>query len=190
MSTSNPFSDRLREPLNETTRRARRNLLAASVIGVIIAKVGLVPSKISAFGIDFTEANQQSLISLLALVIAYFGVTFVVYLYSELIAWQLVFRSEELKRLKEESERKRSDLSSDAELYFHDKARFTYFQARPTFFLRIFVELIVPVVFAIYAAIVLLNTELPDQVTANRVGGVLSPPGPTLPYVQVCTALK
>lgn len=82
MSNSNPFSDRLRGPLNETTRKARRNLLAAAVVGVVIAKVGLVSTKISAFGVDFTSANQESLLLLLACAIVCFGVTFVVYLYS------------------------------------------------------------------------------------------------------------
>ncbi len=168
MTNSNPFSERLREPLNETTRKSRRNLLAASVIGVVIAKVGLVPSKISAFGIDFTAANQQSLILLLVFAIAYFGVTFVVYLYSELIAWQLVFRSEELKQLKEESQRKRSEINSDEELYLHDRARFTYIQARPAFFIRIFIELVIPVTFAVYTAVALLNTEPPAHETASK----------------------
>lgn len=167
MGTSNPFSDRLREPFNETTRKTRRNLLAASVLGVVIAKVGLIPSKISAFGIDFTAANQQSLVLLLAFAIAYFGLAFIVYLYSELVAWQIVFRSQELEQLKEESHRRRDSLP-DEEKWFHDRARFTYIQARPTFFIRIFVELVVPVGFAIYAAISLVTTEPPTQDSANQ----------------------
>lgn len=159
MSTTNPFSDRLREPLNETTRKTRRNLLAASVIGVVISKVGLVPAKISAFGIEFTSANQESLILLLAFSIAYFGITFVVYLYSELIAWQLVFRSKELENLKEEAKRDASGLRDDRERFYNEKARHTYFQARPTFFIRIFVELAIPIIFAIYSGIALLETK-------------------------------
>lgn len=159
MSNSNPFSDRLREPLNETTRKARRNLLAAAVVGVVIAKVGLVPTKISAFGVDFTSANQKSLLLLLACAIGYFGVTFVVYLYSELIAWQLVFRSKELEQLKEEAEREVRGRDSDMERFFRERTRITYFQARPAFFVRIFVELVIPIIFAIYSAVALLNTE-------------------------------
>ncbi|MBC5831559.1 hypothetical protein [Vibrio metschnikovii] len=159
MSSSNPFSDRLREPLNETTRKARRNLLAAAVVGVVIAKVGLVPTKISAFGVDFTSANQESLLLLLACAIGYFSITFVVYLYSELIAWQLVFRSKEMEQLKEEANRNIRERDSDMEMYFHDRTRRTYFQAKPAFFLRIFVELVVPLVFAGYSALALLNTE-------------------------------
>ncbi|MBM9606244.1 hypothetical protein [Desulfopila inferna] len=96
MPESNPFSERLREPLNETTRRTRRNLLAAAVIGIVITKVGLVPSKISAFGIKFTQANQKSLLVLLSLIIIYFLIIFIVYVSSELVAWQIAFRSKEL----------------------------------------------------------------------------------------------
>lgn len=159
MSNSNPFSDRLREPLNETTRKARRNLLASAVVGVVIAKVGLVPTKISAFGVDFTSANQESLLLLLACAIAYFAITFVVYLYSELIAWQLVFRSKEIEQLKEEANREARGRYSDMDMYFHERTRRTYFQAKPAFFIRIFIELFIPIAFAAYSAVTLLNTE-------------------------------
>ncbi|MCV3263256.1 hypothetical protein OGZ01_11305 [Vibrio harveyi] len=87
------FTDRLREPLNETTRKARRNLLAASVLGIVTSKVGLVPTKISAFGVEFSSSNLEALMTLLALSIGYFLITFVVYITSELQGWQLLITS-------------------------------------------------------------------------------------------------
>lgn len=161
MATSNSFSDRLREPLNDTSRKVRRNLLAASVIGVFIAKVGLIPSKFAVFGIEFSEANQDALLILLIFVIAYFAITFLVYVSSELVAWQMIFRSEEMERLQEQVRRSENSFDSEHEKYIWEKARYTYFQAKPAFFIRLFVEVAIPVVFAIYSALALYTLEPP-----------------------------
>lgn len=168
MSTSKLFSDSLRDPLNETTRKTRRNLLAASLAGLVIAKVGLIPTKISAFGIEFSADNQQSLVMLLALVIAYFAAAFFVYSYSEFTAWQLAFRSQELQQLEEGLQRTKNILQTDEEIWFHKQAERTYYQARPTFIVRIFVEFVVPVCFAGYVVVSLITTELPTQDALNN----------------------
>ena len=162
MSDTNHFSERLREPLNETTRKVRRNLMAASVIGVVITKVGLVPSKISAFGVDFSSSNQQALMTLLAAAIIYFIINFLVYVYSELTAWQIVFASKQIEVLKEEAERKRISLTgrnSDEE--FQDHIRHLYYRSKPTFIFRLTVELAIPIVFAVYSCYSLLNFDVP-----------------------------
>lgn len=168
MPTSNSFSDRLREPLNETSRKVRRNLLAASVIGVFIAKVGLIPSKFSVLGIEFSEANQEALLTLLIFVIAYFVITFLVYVSSELVAWQMIFRSEEMERLQNQARRREGSIDSEHEKYLWEKARYTYFQAKPAFFLRLLVEVAIPVVFAVYSAVALYNLEPPKAEEANQ----------------------
>ena len=155
MSDSNLFSDRLREPLNETTRKIRRNLLAVSIVGVVIAKVGLIPSKISAFGIEFSTSNQEALIMLLGWVILYYCFAFIVYLYSELIAWRLVFLSKELAKLKCEPE----NITKATDYLIHEDARRAYLKAKPIFFIRIFVELAIPIIFAIYSYIALFNLK-------------------------------
>ena len=170
MADPNPFSDRLREPLNETTRRTRRNLLAAATVGVVITKVGLVPSKISAFGIGFSQANQKSLLILLIFVIVYFLVTFITYVSSELVAWQIAFRSDELKKLKNADDDYDVWSSDKKEMYIMERARKTYRMARPTFYLRIFIELIVPILFSIYAAIILWNTQISNDKTVFQNG--------------------
>jgi len=168
MPTSNSFSDRLREPLNETSRKVRRNLLAASVVGVFIAKVGLIPSKFAVLGIEFSEANQDALLTLLIFVIAYFAFTFLVYVSSELVAWQMIFRSEEMERLQKQAGRSRHSIDSEHERYLWEKARYTYFQARPAFFVRLFVEVVVPIVFAVYSSLALYNLEPPKAAESNQ----------------------
>ncbi|KPZ60350.1 hypothetical protein [Pseudoalteromonas sp. P1-7a] len=162
MSDTNHFSERLREPLNETTRKVRRNLMAASVIGVVITKVGLVPTKISAFGVEFTSSNQQALMLLLAAAIAYFAISFLVYVYSELTAWQIVITSKEIEELREISEKERSSVfGSVEEDKFRDHVKHIYFKSKPTFYIRLGVELAIPIIFAIYSCIALLNVNIP-----------------------------
>ncbi len=65
MSWSDYNAQQLRDPLNTTTRNARRNLLVASIVGIMIAKVGLFHTKFTALGIEFTTSNQHALVVLL-----------------------------------------------------------------------------------------------------------------------------
>lgn len=176
MAETNHFSERLREPLNETTRKARRNLMGAALLGVVITKVGLVPEKISAFGVEFTSANQHALLILLIAAILYFAFSFVVYVYSELTAWQIVFTSKEIEALKEESKDSslkkisRSAISymdrndEEENIRFKEHVRFLYFRSKPTFYLRLSVELVIPIVFAAYSCYALATFD----VTSNK----------------------
>jgi membrane-anchored glycerophosphoryl diester phosphodiesterase (GDPDase) len=183
MADTDHFSERLREPLNETTRKVRRNLLASALLGIVITRVGLVPEKFSAFGVEFTSANQQALITLLIAVVLYFSVSFLVYVYSELTAWQIVFTSKELEALKEASKSEASlrrvsrghisfiDTSTEAEdVKFREHVRFLYQRSRPTFYLRLSVELVIPIVFALYSCYTLATFEVSqDKGPASKV---------------------
>ncbi|MEH0374017.1 hypothetical protein [Vibrio mimicus] len=153
----NHFTDRLREPLNETTRKSRRNLLAVSVLGVVTAKVGLVPTKISAFGVEFSSSNLEALMTLLALAIAYFLITFVVYIVSELQAWQLLITSKQLEELKAEAARERSykdQYYNDLEMDFSKRVQMVYSKTKPIFYIRLLVEVFIPAMLACYSIIV------------------------------------
>ncbi|EKA7394217.1 TPA: hypothetical protein ACN36B_004535 [Vibrio parahaemolyticus] len=151
------FTNRLREPLNETTRKARRNLLAASVLGIVTAKVGLVPTKVSAFGVEFSSSNIEALMTLLALSITYFLVTFIVYIVSELQGWQLLIASKELSELKEQkistSRTVFTTQESKIEAEFQDRMFTVYSRTKPVFYSRLFVEVFIPLVIAIYSIV-------------------------------------
>ena len=165
MSESNHFSERLREPLNETTRKVRRNLMAASVVGVVLTKVGLIPTKVSAFGVEFSSSNQNALMFLLASAIGYFALSFVVYVYSELTAWQLVFTSKEMEEMKLEATHRNRELiegRSEEDMFRHH-VRNLYFRTKPTFYIRLFVELMIPIIFASYSAYSLLSTDISQE---------------------------
>ena len=93
MKEPTPSEIRIRDPLSDVTRKERRLLLGVSVIGIALVKIGLVPSKISAFGIDFTPVNQKSLVYLFAVIVIYFLAAFIIYSASDFIAWRLAFRA-------------------------------------------------------------------------------------------------
>lgn len=71
MSNAN-LSDFLTDPLSEVTRKERRNLLLASTAGVLVAKMGLIPARISVLGVEFSPPAQQAFISLMSLIVGYF----------------------------------------------------------------------------------------------------------------------
>jgi len=70
---------RLNNALSTETRTAHRYLLVSSAIGIAIAKMGVVPEKISALGIDFSKISQKSFLYIVAAVSSYFLVAFLIY---------------------------------------------------------------------------------------------------------------
>ena len=89
LGISNPTEVRVRDPLTEVTRKERRALLGMAAIGIIVVKTGLVPSKISALGIDFSLTDQTMLFRALGCVICYFLVAFILYAASDFVAWRV-----------------------------------------------------------------------------------------------------
>ena len=89
------------DPLTEITRKERRALLGSAVLGIALVKVPLVPSKLSAFGLDFDAPNQRTLLALYALVVGYFLVAFLVYALTDYVAWrrsQVIFYREYIRQ--------------------------------------------------------------------------------------------
>ena len=89
---------RLREPISDNTRKIRRELLVASTIGIVIVHAGLVPTRIDALGITLTESNQASFRYVVAGVVLYLTVAFLVYVSSEIVAWASLLRSFDLEQ--------------------------------------------------------------------------------------------
>lgn len=89
----------LKDPLTPTTRKARRNLLVTSLIAVIIVFTGLIPTKITALGVEFTEVNQISLLIILGLVVMYFLMAFAIFGISDYRSWKLMTEEKDLFKL-------------------------------------------------------------------------------------------
>jgi hypothetical protein len=79
----------LKDPLSELARKERRALLTTAGIGILIVQADIVPSKISALGIDFTSTNQKTLLIGMAAVVMYLLVAFALYAWSDFLAWRL-----------------------------------------------------------------------------------------------------
>jgi hypothetical protein len=77
----------LSELLSDVSRRERRNLLIASSVGILMAHVGLVPTQISALGINFSAPAQSSLLVLMAFVVVYFIAAFFIYAWADFLIW-------------------------------------------------------------------------------------------------------
>lgn len=122
-------------------------------------KVGLIPSKIAAFGVEFTASNQQSLLFFLAIIIGYFLVSFIVYVYSEFFAWKVLLINSDFEEMKNKVE------NVDVVIFgivnsesIETQTKFLNQQTIATFLFRLgVIEIGIPVIFAIYACYVLIG---------------------------------
>jgi hypothetical protein len=87
MFEDNPRDILLGDPLSEITRKERRNLLVTSVVGIAIAKADLVPSKITAIGVEFSQTNQKALMVVIGCILLYFFLAFIFYAWSDSLLW-------------------------------------------------------------------------------------------------------
>src|SRR5436305_1787543 len=80
------------DPLSDVTRSERKILLAVSALGILIVQTGLVPSKISALGIEFAQTDQRALLRAVGAIVLYFLCAFLIYAISDLAAWRFKYR--------------------------------------------------------------------------------------------------
>ena len=106
----------LSDPLSQVTRRERLYLLATSAVGIIIKFTGLIPNRITTFGIRFQDPDQQSLLRMLAVIIAYFLAAFIIYAASDFLTWRRLFRTRTTEAKMEATRRKREVLMQSKEL--------------------------------------------------------------------------
>jgi Ca2+/Na+ antiporter len=76
------------DPLSEVTRKERRMLLGLSMLGIFFVKAGILPTKISALGVDLATNDQGAFLFLTSLVLLYFTVAFFIYAMSDFIVWR------------------------------------------------------------------------------------------------------
>ena len=78
----------LAEPLSSIARAERRNLLLAATLAILIAHVNLVPTRMSALGLEFAPPAQASFLVVTALVVGYFMLAFATYALADLFVWR------------------------------------------------------------------------------------------------------
>ena len=84
-----PIETALRDPVSNNTRQKRRKLLIISGMGVGIKKTGLIPTEISSLGINLSSSNQETFQIFLAFIVVYFLIGFLIYGFSDFIAWRI-----------------------------------------------------------------------------------------------------
>lgn len=89
MTEQRPTEISLQDPLSQVTRGERKALLSVSIIAIMIVKAGIVPTKISALGVEFSPTNQKAFLFIIALTIAYFLVAFIIHASADFVAWQI-----------------------------------------------------------------------------------------------------
>jgi hypothetical protein len=161
-----PAQIALEDALRDITRKERRNLIGFAAMGLFIAQAGLVPSRISALGIDFDKADQRYFTVGIAFGIVYFTVAFTLYAWADFLAWRL----REINAVNEAADaagRRAADdshpLSKPVRDTTHEQlSRLALFQApwisrfipmlvKSTSFLRILFDFVFPVWLGIYA---------------------------------------
>jgi len=171
--TSNLTTDdiRLRDPLSEVTRKERRVLLAVSALGIVIVKTGLVPSKVTALGIEFSHADQQALILALAAVVGYFLLAFIIYATSDLTAWRVAFGHARVLEEIEWEQRRRRPVDADQEILIRSTASEVWWSRapKPMSFVRAVFEFGLPVIIGVYAVVLLLTASPPPPPTSKPV---------------------
>jgi hypothetical protein len=144
------------DPLKAVTRKERLYLLAISLIGIAMVRTGLVPTKISTFGIELDKPNRAALLLLLALVTVYFLVAFIIYAAADFIARSEALRAARRRgRLMHEYERGigLDDVSYGSERMWALRQTSQYVVAA----LRIFFEFLLPIIIGLFAIFTLLS---------------------------------
>ena len=169
----------VRDPLTRTTRRERTSLLGVSAVCIAITKAGLVPSKISALGVEFSQASQQSLFHVLAAVVGYYFVAFILYAAADFVPWRIRYteafgemvgspeykaarslHSISLKRKSAFAQFQEDNKSSESERP-PPRAHFALALSWIIYGLRALFEFLVPLLVAIYAIHALVTTPPP-----------------------------
>jgi hypothetical protein len=150
------------DPLSAETRKERRALLGTSGLGILVVRTGLVPTKISALGIEFSTRDQRSFVVAVAVVVAYFFVAFLIYAVSDFIMWRDALHSTWRANLAEYDQKfdeymaARKYREGRDRQYPYEKSHSRVLAASgPVSWLRFAFEFVAPILIALYAIIAL-----------------------------------
>ena len=156
MSDANP-SEFLTDPLSEVTRKERRNLLAASTVGILVAKAGLVPTQLSTLGIQFTPPAQQTFVALLASVVIYFILAFAFYGVADFFVWRKKYQDYLVASAIEEQNWSQEDQRNYEEIHEGvPRAVWLYSMSKPVACFRVAFEFALPVIVGVVSVILLV----------------------------------
>lgn len=159
----------LHDPLSPETRKERRMLLTTSILAAILVKAGLVPTKISALGVDFSSTDQKILLQIVAVIASYFLLGFIIYASADFLAWhrarhaQLEEKIRRIARSRDSLEamyvQGEEEMLMDALAKYKDLFKLT----GAVSIIRAIFEFILPIFVGVYAIGLLLLHKLPAQ---------------------------
>src|SRR5260370_31817092 len=92
MNDKRPIEIFQQEFLGNETRRERQTLLIVSAIGLAIAKTGLLPSRISSLGVEFSGNDQRAMLTIIIALILYLLAGFCIHSFADYISWQTTYK--------------------------------------------------------------------------------------------------
>lgn len=157
MATDPTPTSFLGDPLSEPCRKERRNLLASGVIGLLIAKAGLIPTEMVGLGISLTGDDQQTFVFILSVVIGYFLIAFILYGISDL----MIFRKNYHDYVEAVENHMDSWTLEDQERYDELRKRvgdisWIYRWSKPAAIARAIFEFMLPLLVGVYAIVALV----------------------------------
>lgn len=148
----------LEDPLSQISRLERRNLLIASTVGMLVGHVGLIPTRISALGLEFTAPAQNAFLILLALLVVYMVFAFAIYAVADLFIWRKRYYDYAVARERAGNEATKEDQEAYDELCQSVPPIHWYWQKAPfVAWLRIAFEFALPLLIGIYTALMLIS---------------------------------
>ncbi len=178
------------DPLSEVTRKERRALLGVSALSIAMSITHLIPTKISALGVEFPPTEQGLFLLAITGVVIFYLLAFIVYAWTDYINWKtelhmwLVHNQPPVPDDEHEEEYQYhsthdhlNQLYSEGDIpgaerleneLIHDRVKKeleSQYQAQkkkipPASRLRAAFEFVVPIVIAVVAIIILLTTEI------------------------------
>lgn len=183
---SSPTEIRLRDPLTEVSRKERAALLGIATIGIIVAKTGFVPSKISTLGIDFSFTDQKMLYRAMAGIIGYFVVAFILYAASDFVAWRVAWMNAMRAATRARHERKASESASELHHAVEEELsvqfrNIPYGLSAAVSSLRALFDFAVPVVIGVWGIAATLSADPPPVAPEPLSGGIVAPSATAVP---------
>jgi hypothetical protein len=89
-----PRDPTLFSPLSDDVRKERRALLIASIIAIAIGASGIVPTRITTLGIEFSSGDRIVLLRIVAVIIVYLLGAFVLHAVLDGLDWHARYRAE------------------------------------------------------------------------------------------------
>jgi H+/gluconate symporter-like permease len=144
------YAELLGDALSKETRKERRNVLVASLVGFAVATMDIVPAKLSALGIEFNAPAKSAFLILIASAVAYFLVAFCVYGLADFLVWKKKAHDYEVFKEQEAKNWLQQDQLDYDEIYKSVPKRQYLHRLHPSLALtRMIWELVVPVALCI-----------------------------------------